>query len=646
MAFNNSFMGTSTQYGWYEHLNESQFMQNRNAPSTQPPPPVTPAPLTSGGYTIPQIPVFHSPNMPLPLPSPHYTISESSDIPRRLEHTDRGSALVQKKPKKSTSRRSRISAEDWRIHRDHIKRLYIDEDKSLEETIEEMKSRYNFISTTKLYKERFAEWGYHKNLPKAKARWMLGKAEQRKHSEGKQDTIFIYGGQSWTMDRIQKSACRGNMHGEEQAALNAPTPHGISYKTPKNVQHSPQDLYHAAEAPQIQLEPWAPEQIQGKPDSEYLSLRWNNHSITEVDNFRREGQELERLGQLAEAEGKLRRALCGYEHLLSPTHKTTGGQAYELANFYARYDRMTEADAVLNWLSRKYTERWGMTHMQTTDHYLRILEMLDSWNREDEALVLLHRLVDTYEDSDGRMFRRSSDAGGAPNRPPPGNAQDHQEVAPRVMASTLDLPPTGNDFDPSNGLYGLSRGCPDNEDAGTEPVLNSLLERCEKHSDQFATQIIETRLSLLRLYRRQNDEERTADALERLQRACHSRMTTANMKDHSLVGALAKVGELFLKIGEHSVARRLFSEVANLVEDAVGVNNVAAINFHIRVGKIYQVGSGWNAARPWFERALAASLSRHSIDSALTESLETALEEGCYEPLQMARLGEWEAFFG
>ena len=52
-----------------------------------------------------------------------------------------------------------------------------------------------------------------------------------------------------------------------------------------------------------------------------------------------------------------REALAGFENILSPTQEHTNALAYQLASFYANYNRMDDADRVLNWIVEKQIGR-------------------------------------------------------------------------------------------------------------------------------------------------------------------------------------------------------------------------------------------------------------------------------------------------
>ena len=59
-----------------------------------------------------------------------------------------------------------------------------------------------------------------------------------------------------------------------------------------------------------------------------------------------------------------------------------------------------DADKVLNWMSEKHMERWGMAHENTLRHFLRVAELFSEWNRIDDATTFLYRVFDAWDKGD------------------------------------------------------------------------------------------------------------------------------------------------------------------------------------------------------------------------------------------------------
>jgi hypothetical protein len=70
----------------------------------------------------------------------------------------------------------------------------------------------NFRS--KMYKEKFKNWGWGKNLPHRYAQWMVQKAQHRRREESK-DTIFFYGGSVYDSTIAENRASRTKRDGPD-----------------------------------------------------------------------------------------------------------------------------------------------------------------------------------------------------------------------------------------------------------------------------------------------------------------------------------------------------------------------------------------------------------------------------------------------
>ena len=146
----------------------------------------------------------------------------------------------QPQQKRRNLQHRRYDEPEWERHRLTIKDLYIDQNLSLEKTMEVMSTAFGFspwsvflsrsvlflanqVGRAKKCKEKLKEWQYSKYLPKEQDHWMLGKAAQRKlpcpeNPSGK-ETIFKYGKQLWTVEKIRKNYQRGKTSGSRMPAL-------------------------------------------------------------------------------------------------------------------------------------------------------------------------------------------------------------------------------------------------------------------------------------------------------------------------------------------------------------------------------------------------------------------------------------------
>ncbi|KAJ4006313.1 hypothetical protein NW752_010962 [Fusarium irregulare] len=59
---------------------------------------------------------------------------------------------------------------------------------------------------------------------------------------------------------------------------------------------------------------------------------------------------------------------------------------------------MEKADAVLNWMSTHHIKKWGPRHDNTYLHYARMIELFRSWGRQEDADILVYKLLDHETD--------------------------------------------------------------------------------------------------------------------------------------------------------------------------------------------------------------------------------------------------------
>ncbi|KAF4625886.1 hypothetical protein G7Y89_g12275 [Cudoniella acicularis] len=301
------------------------------------------------------------------------------------------------RPRKSMPRTLTLTPSAWEKHHGEIKKLWIDENKTLPETMKIMADNFGFEPSVEQYKKQLKKWNWSKYLPAKEVFWMENKAAKRKREE-KKDTIFDYRGQTYTKQSLQsRLQKRKNQEEEATISADAPTPSDIVYTTPHNDATSP--LYIVSPKVSAQQPRWTPAPTSHTQHPHHLNLLWNGHSKTDFDAVYHEAQELERLARIEDAENKFREALTGFENLFSATHEDTIAVAYRLASFYAQNDRMKDADAVLDWMTEKHIERFGDRCLETIEHLLHVVEMFRNWSRNEDAKAFLSRMLDVLKEA-------------------------------------------------------------------------------------------------------------------------------------------------------------------------------------------------------------------------------------------------------
>ena len=105
-------------------------------------------------------------------------------------------------------------AEVWETHRSTIKRLYLDEDKTLNEVMASMQNDYGLKATIKMYKSRISKWALAKNC-KAKGMKAIARKKLQRNDVGKASSFRTKGRQVEIekLLRLSKRKCHRPIEG-------------------------------------------------------------------------------------------------------------------------------------------------------------------------------------------------------------------------------------------------------------------------------------------------------------------------------------------------------------------------------------------------------------------------------------------------
>ncbi|PMD25575.1 hypothetical protein NA56DRAFT_565482, partial [Hyaloscypha hepaticicola] len=216
----------------------------------------------------------------------------------------------------------------------------------------------------KLYKAKFKEWNWQKNLPVDTALFMKEKAKRRKREEGK-ETVFSFGGKVWDDNRIESTAARAKKSKTREDMEIAETPKGVSYKTPKPLVASPFPAIDDEDSDDESTGISDDDSAQDFADARLLSgnkltLTWRGHSRADLEDMWRRARDYRNAGKIADAEDMFVQVFLGSCHLLGNTNGDTVKVAYNLADLYAESGRMNEAVDMIEKTIQNHMEQWGL----------------------------------------------------------------------------------------------------------------------------------------------------------------------------------------------------------------------------------------------------------------------------------------------
>lgn len=225
------------------------------------------------------------------------------------------------------------------------------------------------------------------------------------------------------------------------------------------------------------------------PGENTIRLSWIGKSredlATTLEAARRHHQE----GEIDQAENCFIEAYKGFESLLSSTHHETVQVAYNCAGFYAQQGRKLEADEILEELTQKHINQLGIGHPKTRQHILNVVELLNGWSRECDALAFLSRAKDIAEVQnaqqhndrvEGHKYRRERQHERRPN-----NAAVEREI-PQELNVPLD-----RNVSPETMDYTLSiaKAYVAANEPAVEAFLKAMTATCARDSKKFVVKV-------------------------------------------------------------------------------------------------------------------------------------------------------------
>jgi tetratricopeptide (TPR) repeat protein len=424
-----------------------------------------------------------------------------------------------------------------------------------------------------------------------------------------------------------------NMTYDSNSEADMLTPSDITYSTPHTGEQTQGDVISPGHST-LPPAPWIPSSSSQIPQVHYLQLVWNGHTRSDIENIYREAQVLERTGKSEDAESKLREALSGLENLLTPTHEDTNKVAYHLADFYARNNRMKEADMILSRMVDAHMGQWGIEHKKTKAHLAHIADLFHRWSRTEDAITLLSRAADTHK----RLLQRTTSNPTEPGRSrmeitypgyvSHGSTRFAHPPANTPTPGSLQNDPTQIDY--QIGLAKARISAKGSGDESDEEALLRLIKQCERYPERLAVQIFEGSHALVELYQTLESPGKVSKGLIDAEKVFWTVMKSDAKMTILILQAAVDLTGLHVKNARYDAADLMFEEIQSKVVEGFGIDDDVTISILINIGMIYQNQRRWVDAQPRFEQALAASMTANGLESSITQQLEEALENRCY----------------
>jgi hypothetical protein len=365
-------------------------------------------------------------------------------------------------------------------------------------------------------------------------------------------------------------------------------------------------------------------------EDDFLLMTWNGLTVSDLPGLLERAQQCNRTGDDDRAEDLFLQAVKGHQRLLGPTNDDTIKVSYKLATFYFEHERLPDTYRIIEESTRAFVVQLGLHHQRTQQHIMHVVELLNNWHREDEALAFLSRIREVAErgiDGPKRVRARPTRAARADTGP--GDPTGHLASGAASRLSSAEPSPANLDYEISVARTYVQSG-----DKTAENILLTILNQCLASDMNIAIQRLDALIELLKLFTRSDQVLEKAVWFDYatdyfdyiIGNYPWGVPTRERFKSLRLMEAFLKLGAALNKAKKTHEAKLLFEKSLEKAEEIFQYDDERTIWMTISVGIIYQTQANWTHAEPWFERALSAALSKYEDDDGIVMSLKEALE--------------------
>lgn len=346
-------------------------------------------------------------------------------------------------------------------------------------------------------------------------------------------------------------------------------------------------------------------------------------SLQDLKNKRSSALRLLQEGEVDHAIERLRVVISGFGTLLSPTHHLTVDATHELAELLGSHNNMGEASSLLDWLGSEIVSGHGLRSERAILHYVKVVKLLRSWSRDEDARLLLCKIADVWNKD-------------LPCPAPkiPGSLAGDAMLAgiPATDIQKLFREPVDeSDADVQLQLVDLLLSSTNDLSCELEDELRRITSYCE--SGQMTPQTIHARHCLSRFYAAGRMKEKAMEVLdavipmlEKALRFDECAAPSSHLLQHCRALAFAYY-DLDDLVKCEDVLELTTAGLERYTHPHGPVPQIAIVNFPFAAGIMWQKRHSWELAEPWIERALLNAIKGLGKSHEKTIMLERTLKD-------------------
>ncbi|KAK6444222.1 hypothetical protein FP744_10000470 [Trichoderma asperellum] len=449
------------------------------------------------------------------------------------------------------------------------------------------------------------------------------------------ESIFQWGNQTWTVDRIKKT------HGKyiDRRDLNSledfPTPQDVVCKTPEKTKAS-QNL-SASKKAQKQDSNYGPARgaatngpgsVSGFIDEGPFRPSPNQSSTKDLNLFVKAALEAEKKndngGEKEEAEFGCKDASSFSSRLLSPTHVKTNEIGYRLASSYATKIRFADSYDILNWMTGKHLGNIEERHLETMENVFRIVSFLRHRLRKEEGDLPIYRLLERLRNPVEHPAISQILAG-------------LETVSEEMMIE--ELLALGDEGSLSLFLVALEDLASDSQTHEfLQRVMPRIIEKCDCFQKTESNLAIHSRCILAEILVDSAQHERAKSVLRGTGQPLKKKVDSKSLLELPTINLVRRVAITFLRANDPEMCDRVIKRVVAIFDTGFAAEKksfhyLILIDFLISTTLEIQKRNEWERSRPWIERALSLSYSLFGRHHSRTKRIEKTLETHKVEQL-------------
>jgi hypothetical protein len=281
---------------------------------------------------------------------------------------------------------------------------------------------------------------------------------------------------------------------------------------------------------------------------------------------------------------------------------------------------MNKADAVLNWMSNHHIKKWGPSHDNAYLHYARMIELFRSWGRQEDAELLVYKLLDDETDEGVNLLDL-------------GNESSAQRTTMPIDLNT-SFPETDDPQSISQQLNKIDLAIISNIN-GMNNVLEVIIRHCEckPHDLDISLQACRAKCALAKWHNNAGNPEQVFNLLKGARRSITPFLSVnEEPMSRTTIQTAKTLAYQFLEMRDETSCNAVLEDVISSLDAHCQTHYCDAnermflLDFVLTVAFHFHEVASWDRCRYWVERGFGLAIRMHGPRSAEARRFQKILD--------------------